>query len=398
MASGPTPPNANDLSKAQTQSNIQTATAQTGLNAMNQYGPGGSSTYKQVGTWPDGTPRFSQTTSLSPALQGVFDTGIQTQQQIGNAARGLSQNLNLNPINAPQYQQYGGGPNLATGAQGGNIQSNIGPSDYAGQRQGVEDALLGRVNQSYDRDRASLEQRLANQGIQQGTEAYTNAMSDHNRGLADARTSAVLGAGQEQNRLQQLALNSGQFANQAQAQQFGQNFSNAGLGNTAQQQMFQNNQQTTGLNNQLKDQSFGNAITGNNQNINQLLALLGGGQINSQPQFGQTPQTGVAGTDVAGNAWNQFNAQQGQSNQMWNGLGALGGTLGGFLFSDRRLKADIRDTGERTPQGIPVKNWRYKGSPMMQTGFIAQDVAKRQPEAVRKGPGGFLMVAPSMVR
>lgn len=401
MSSGPEAPNAEDLSKAQTQSNIQTATAQTGLNAMNQRTPWGNLTYTQNGTWPDGTPRFQATTSFSPQMQQLFNTNMGNQQQIGNIASGLANNMNLSNLRQPNYTTFGGGPNLnTTGGRAGQIQMNLGNNDYGAQRDEVENALMGRLNRSYDADRGSLEQRLASQGIQQGTEAYSNAMRDFNTGLAEARTSAVLGAGQEQNRLQQLDLNAGNFANQAQNQQFGQSYANAGFGNDARQQMFNNRNTTTGLNNQLQDQRFQNQITGNNQQINQLLALHGGTQVQS-PQFAQTPQTGVNGTDVSGNAWNQYNAQQGQSNQFWNGLGALGGAAMQalpFMFSDERLKTDIRDTGMKTPGGIAVKDWRYKGSPMMQRGVIAQEVKAKQPEAVRKGPGGFLMVSPALVK
>ena len=428
MVSSPSVPNANNLSNAQTQSNIKTATAQTGLNAINQTGPGGSTKYKQIGTWPDGTPRFQQDTTLSPQMQGIFNTGLGTQQQIGNTAQSLAGGLagSLQTLNQPQYQQYGQGPNLnsqggqmgnlTTGVNGGPIRSGLSTSDYGAQRQQVEDELLGRVDKSYGRDLASRQQQLANQGIQQGTEAYRNSMDDYNRSLADARGSAVLNAGQEQSRLQGLDINAFNAQNQAQAQQFGQGLNNAGLnnqaqqqtydqtlgnagfGNTANQQQFQNQNTTTGLNNQNNSQSFQDQIAGNSQNVNQLLALLGGSQIQT-PQSPGTPQTGVNGTDVAGNAWSQYNAQQGQSNQFWNGLGGIGSGLAGlFQFSDERLKTDISAPVGKTPGGIPLRDWRYKGSPMMQRGVIAQEVREKQPEAVRRGPGGFLMVAPRMVK
>jgi hypothetical protein len=428
MSSGPSVPDANNLSKAQTKSNIQTATAQTGLNAINQTGPGGSSTYKQIGTWPDGTPRFQQDTTLSPEMQGLYNTGVNTQQQIGNTAQGMARDLqsNLQPINQPQYQQFGQGPslntqggqmgNLTSGVNGGPIRSGLSTNDYAGQRQQVEDELLGRVDKSYGRDLSSKQQQLANQGIQQGTEAYRNAMDDHNRSLADARGTAVLNAGQEQSRMQGLDINAFNAQNQAQAQGFGQGLNNAGLnnqvqqqrydqtlgnagfGNTTKQQQFQNQNTTTGLNNQNNSQGFQDQIAGNSQKVNQLLALLGGSQIQT-PQSPSTPQTGINGTDVAGNAMNSYNAQQNQSNQFWSGLGSLGGTLGGFLFSDRRLKTDVRDTGMDTPGGVSIKDFRYRNSPMMMRGVMAQDVLKSgQRDAVAKTPSGFLAVDYKRVR
>lgn len=451
MGSGPTVPNANDLSDAQSKSNIKSAVAQQGLNSVNQTNPFGSLNYSQNGTWPDGTPRFNQTTTFNPQLQGLFDQQMRNQGTVGQiagqqAGRVQSQLGENNPL--PQYQQYGSGPQLNSqggtiGAidhsignaapingqiqQAGPIQQSLGGNDFSADRQNVQDTLLGQLNQQSDRDRGSLEQRLASQGLSPGTEAYTNAMRDFNNGLSSNRTSAILGAGQEQNRLQSLALNAGNFANSAQAQQYGQNannaqfglqaqgqgfnqqlqrgqfsndaqnqlyqqtLGNAGFGNQANQQMYQNQQGATQLNNGLQDSRFNNMNTRNNTSLNQLLALQGGSQV-QQPQFGQSPQSGVAGTDVSGNAWNQYNAQQGQQNQFYNGLGSLLGTIGGFAFSDKRLKEDITDTGMKTPGGVPIKDWRYKGSPMMQRGYVAQDVMKRQPEAVAKGPGGFLAV------
>lgn len=345
MGSGPSVPNANELSNAQTQSNIKTATAQTGLNAINQVGPGGSSTYSQIGTWPDGTPRFQVNTSLSPEQQQLYNTGVNTQQQIGNTAQSLAGGLGSS-LGQPLNQ-----PTLNT--------NPIGNFDQ------VRSDTLGALNSELDyqsgRDEGSLRQQLANQGIQQGTEAYSAAMRDFNTGRSANRTNAILAANQAQGQAQDLAQSS------------------AGFSNNAQQQGFQNQ------------------LTGRSQNINELLSLLGGSQV-QQPQAPSTPQTGVSGTDVTGNAWNQYNAQQNQSNQFWSGLGSLGGTVGGWLFSDRRLKTDVRDTGMETPGGISIKDFRYKGSPMMQRGVMAQEVKREQPDAVRKGPGGFLMVAPRMVK
>ncbi len=370
MASGPSVPNPQTVSNAQTQSNQQTAVAQTGLNSTNQKTPFGDLNYSQIGTWPDGTPRFQAETTLNPQLQGIFNTGLGTQQQIGNTAQGLAGGLQgqLQQPNQPQYQNYGSAPQL----QGSPV------GDFNSVRQQTLDTLNSELNSQSDRDLGSLNQKLANQGIQSGGEAYRNAMGDFGKQVSANRTNAILAANTAQGQAQDLAL------------------SNANFGNAATQQNFSNQNQVQQQNNALGDQRFQNQQTSNNQNINQLLALLGGSQI-QQPQFGSTPQTAVQGTDVTGNTWNAYNAQQGQSNQFWNGVGALGGTAAGFLFSDRRLKEDISDTGMKTPGGVPIRNWRYKGSPMMQTGYIAQEVQKKQPDAVRKGPGGFLMVAPDRV-
>lgn len=89
----PTPPDPVATANAQTASNRETAITQTGLNAMNQNTPQGSLSYQQIGTWPDGTPRFESTTTLSPGQQKLYDTGMGTSQNLANLGSQQSQRL-----------------------------------------------------------------------------------------------------------------------------------------------------------------------------------------------------------------------------------------------------------------------------------------------------------------
>ena len=71
-----------------------------------------------------------------------------------------------------------------------------------------------------------------------------------------------------------------------------------------------------------------------------------------------------------------------------------GGTTdgGGLIeFSDMRLKSDIVqvDTAEN---GLPIYNFRYKWSPTVYRGVMAQDVLLHTPSAVKTRFGGFLAV------
>ena len=56
---------------AQSNMNRNTAITQYQLGATNQKTPWGTSSYKQIGTWPDGTPRFEQSMQFSPEQQGL---------------------------------------------------------------------------------------------------------------------------------------------------------------------------------------------------------------------------------------------------------------------------------------------------------------------------------------
>lgn len=71
----------------------------------------------------------------------------------------------------------------------------------------------------------------------------------------------------------------------------------------------------------------------------------------------------------------------GASDLIGGGLGIAGllGMMG--VFSDERVKEDIRRVGE-TDEGLGVYTYRYKGSPVTQMGVMAQEVEQVHPEAV----------------
>lgn len=72
------------------------------------------------------------------------------------------------------------------------------------------------------------------------------------------------------------------------------------------------------------------------------------------------------------------------------GNSGLGTALGGWLFSDERLKTSFRKVGE--VEGIPLYSYRFKGSDERQLGFLAQDVECRMPEAVAETREGVKLV------
>lgn len=141
------------------------------------------------------------------------------------------------------------------------------------------------------------------------------------------------------------------------------------------------------------------ALTTRNQPINEISALIGGGQI-QQPNFVSTPQTGVNGTDVAGITMNNYNQKVSQANAGMGGLAGLGAAaLGGwaqngFALSDRRAKKDIKKVG-KLHDGTDIYSYKYKdefGGGLMQLGVMAQEVEKKHPEAVAERPDGMKAV------
>lgn len=385
----PAAPSPTNTINQQTASNKETAISQAGLNMVNQNTPQGNLSYKQIGTWADGTPRYEATQTLNAGGQQLFKTGQQTQQNLANLAREqsgrlsslLNKNIDLSGLPqggaAPSYTRYGSGPKL---------QTSLGANDFSADRQRVETAMFDRLNPQLDRQRQQLETDLVNRGIRPGSSAYSSAISDFNKDINDQRTSILLNAGQEQNRLQQLAINAGNFSN------------------TANQQMYANNIGSTSANNSLLDQGFANQNT-QRQNalqelimqrqmpLNEILALAGQGQI-QQPQFTATPQTGVAGTDVAGitNAGYQQQMAQHNSNQgVLGGLFSAGASLVP-MFSDARLKTNIVKVGDH-PIGVGIYEYDWIETGEHDRGVIAQEVMKVRPDLVDDThESGFLRV------
>ncbi len=273
--------------QAQTQMNKDTAIAQQNMNMVDQTGPLGSTTYKQIGTNPDGTPKYGQTTALNGQAQSVVDNTLGT----------LSQPFTMD-----------------TDA----IESRL------------MDLSSKRVNPMLEQRRVSTEQSLLNRGVRPGTEAYDRAMRAVSEG--------------ENDQWNQLALGG-------------------------------------------RNQAISELLQGRNQPINEMNAILGGNQINAP-----TPQAGVAPTDYSSLVGQKYAADSQNYADTWGAVGNIGKSVGGWLFSDERLKTDVHSTGQRTEDGIPIKSYRYKGSPMMQLGVIAQEAKQKRPDAVKRGPGGFMMV------
>lgn len=109
---------------------------------------------------------------------------------------------------------------------------------------------------------------------------------------------------------------------------------------------------------------------------------------------------------VAGGIGSLGGTQQGtQTQQMSGGMPILGAVLGGLgglanfgkgggfgaIFSDERLKEDIKPVG-KLDNGAQVYAYRYKGEPQTHIGLLAQEVEKKTPEAVIEHPSGYKMV------
>lgn len=304
---------------AQTASNQSTALSQQLLNMINQSGPTGSLTYSKSGTnsYFDPSlnktvelPSFTATTKYTPQQQALFD-----QQQTFDKK--------FNDIGLAQTDKIGA--QMAT------------PFKYtSGDHEAWANNLYGKLNGDNEaKQMGSLQQRLANQGLQAGTAAYNDEMRNLTYGQDKAHNDFMLNS---------------------------------------------------------YDTGFNTALTTRNQPINEISALMGGQQV-SQPTFQNTPTTGVNGTDVAGINQQAFNIQNQNYQAKLGGLFGLGSAaLGGWAASDERLKTDVKKVGKTPIKGVNAYSFRYKGSPLMQMGAMAQEVEKKVPSAVAKMPNGYKAV------
>jgi hypothetical protein len=458
----PTPPDPQQVAGAQTGTNVSTAIANTAMGQINQVTPDASLTYSATGqhTWTDPStgqsytvPQYTATTTLSPEAQAIraqnnaasLNLATLAANQSGRADQLLSQPFSLDSVSAGANRtgfgpaSYGADLSTPQFSQGGaplpqtaNLQDSYTPEGgFSADRQRVEDALMGRLDQQRGRDMEGLRTQLANQGINIGTEAYSRALQDFERTNTDMRTSAILGSAQEQSRLLSEARAAGGFTNQARQQDFANRTGLFGMGEDQRRYADAMAQQQFG--NQQAIQGRGDAIAGTqfaqqqsifdaqdnararalqeqlalrNQPINEITALMSGSQVQT-PQFGIAQSAMIPTTDYAGIRQQGFQNQQANYQQqnanyqaMLGGLFGLGsaGITGGFdagLFgggSDRRIKTDIEPHGERGGHAWYKFRYVWEDPGTVHEGVMAQEVMQTRPDAVSKHPMGFFVV------
>lgn len=188
-------------------------------------------------------------------------------------------------------------------------------------------AAASRLDPQYAQAQSDMRARLANSGIAENSEAYTREMDNFSRNRTDAYQQANYGAysaglaAQAQGYGQALSTRqqgvneittAGNFANNAEAQQYGQNLSSFNAHNSAQGQVFGQNQAQLEANNSAQAQreqenaaraSFGNNAQAQAEAQNAARAAFGNsaqGQV-----FGQNAQQGA----FANSAQAQRNSQ-----------------------------------------------------------------------------------------
>jgi hypothetical protein len=293
----------------------------------------------------------------------------QAAQQMGNQAIGQNFEQALaaqQAANAAQAQQFG---------------QAVGAGEFDRQR------LLAQFGMGQGASEAYNQALAQNQAAQIAVQQANLARQQQNFGQQMSQAELANAALQQQ---RQAAIDQNAFYNQALQQMYNQEMGQSQFYNTAVQQA-------------LAQQAAIRSLP-----INEISALLSGGQVNV-PQFqgysGVTVapapifQAGQAAGDFAqrnyANQVGAYNAQMGLLGQLGGAAGtALGGsgplaTKFAGLFSDRRLKSNIVRVGTH-PLGIGIYEYDIFGE--RQRGVMADEVQAVLPEAVTTHESGYQMV------
>jgi hypothetical protein len=434
--SAPPAPDYTGAAKAQAESSVETTNMANYANRPTINTPFGGQSWQTESVVDPATgqnvTKWTQNTTLTPDAQAALDDQLAMQKGRSEAALGLMPSAKQDISTAIDYNalpQWGGTPSTSnfqglgpspTLATSFDYDKNLPTYDQA-YVQNIQNQAMEYMRPDQEYQMKSLESRLANQGITQGSEAYNNSM----RRLLD-----------QQSRDKYNALNtamsqgSQMYANQlaGQNQGYSQSLGAAGFGNTALGQQQGLEQQAATLNNQnmqnLYAQKMGNA---NYQNqirqaqiaeaqqrqtnaLNNINALISGQQVSmpQMPSFNANQAAQPVNYLGAAQAQGQYSLQQQQmqnasDNSAMSGAFGLGGSLLGagaklgaasMMMSDKRLKTNIRKIMDIKVNGKTLGWYRYNylGSSETYEGVMAQEVKKVKPEAVKRHRSGFDMV------
>jgi hypothetical protein len=359
--SGPPAPDYKGAAEQQAAASKELNTEQTWANRPNVSTPWGNFTWdSSAGVDPSTGQKITQwdmNVNLTPAEQAALNDQQAIQSGRSGAALGLLDQATEGFGKPMDWSQM---PERA-----GNVGAfNFGGTDF---RQKSQDAVMKLAQPMMDQRREGERSRLLNQGISEGSEAWSNAMRD----VSDA-----------ENRMALSAIETGRGES---AQQFGQDLS---AYNT---QYDAGNFANTNRAGAIAEEAQRRGMT-----LNELNALLTGQQVSMPNQPGFNSANKSEAPNYLGAAMGEYdasldrhNAKSGMMGNLVNGAAQAASSY--FMFSDERLKENIETVGVDS-RGLRVVRYAYRGLPGRHVGVIAQEAAKVYPEAVALHPSGFLMV------
>lgn len=411
--SAPDAPDYRGAAEEQGQASKELTQYQTYANRPDQYTPWGSSTWQNLAPPGSNTPQWEQRITLGGQQQKALDDQMAIQAGVSGVAKGLLGQVgnqfgtpmdwnNLpTPASTPQVPGFygqnlpsmgqtpqstipAGGPLARAGMRGmmgGNQFSQIGqygsvpgqggmmgsPGEGYAQKAGdaIYNQATSRLDPRYEQASGALENKLYNQGLRPGDEAYDTAMQNFERDKTDAyqqaQYGATMGAGAEGSRLFGMDLSSQQAQQGLQGAQFqqaqalrgeagdiagGQFDQQMRLASMADQQRRQLGQEQLafggqGFNQQMQAAAFQNTqrqaavaeeMQRRGMGINEINALLYGQQVQTpgMPSFmgatkSETPNFLGAAQSQGSYALDKFSADQAMMQSVLSGASNVGG-------------------------------------------------------------------------
>lgn len=452
--SAPKAPDYAAAAREQGQSSMEVTKYQTQANRPKIETPWGTQSWRQ-----DGENNWVQTTTLAPDAKAALDSQMNMQKgrsDIANKMMPQAQSAVMNPIDyrgmkdfgasptQSNFQNMGAAPRLQTQLDTSGVPKMPGqfsaegipgmPTYDSNFVKGIQDQALSYMQPDMQQQQTSLDAKLASQGIAFGSKAWetaqrrladqqardkyqalNTAMSQGNTMYANQLAANQQGFNQADRSFgNNLALNNQGFnqatqafslGNAAMQNQNAMNLQNTAINNQNMQNTFAQQQQIANYNNQLRQQQIAEAQMRQLQPLNNINALLTGQQV-------AMPQMPAFNTAQAAQPVQYLNAatQQGNyglaaaqmnnasDNSLLGGAFGLGGQLGAasiMSFSDRRLKVEVKRVGKHG--NLNVYQYRYAGSKDVHVGFMADEVKKVMPQAVKRHANGYDMVDYSMI-
>ncbi len=304
MGSAPKAPDPYKQAAAQRAENTWTSQYNTiGQNA-NQYTPYGSVTaapgskipiYDEKGNITGYGTQWNQTTTLSPQEQAIFDQeeaaklgfGKLANSQLSQAQKTLGTPFTTEGL--PDWAKYSDAPGL---------RKDESPTDRAS----IEKAMMDSYYRGVQPQQSAEDAQMAARGMGAPGSKYGYAVGNQ-RGDAAA----------EQTR--QAYLASGEESRQAQEEY-----------NKVTQADWMNKNTVVDQNNALRQSEFGERQNTRNQIINELSALMGGGQV-TVPQGQAYQGSSINPFDISGAMQTNYQQQMQAYQAKLNGLFGLGGNL-----------------------------------------------------------------------
>ena len=329
------------------------------LNRPTQITPTGSQTWSLKEGADPNNPQpgdWIATTSYSPEQQKLYEGQTSAQQGLVDTANvgvgglaGLGVGQGLGEV-APSFT--------------GDVSKTA--DQFSADRQAIADAMYANqtkyLGDQFARDDESLRSQLLSRGLTEGSAGYENALRDQQRTQNDAygtaANNATMQSAQMQKLMQDALLNSA----------------------TTQQNLY--------------TQGLAGAATEQNQPLNQILALMGGGQVSDPKLQGYGQYGQYQGADMLGAAQSRYNSglAGAQFNNQVNSQNMQDlAQMGMALFSDRRLKSNIRPICA-LPSGQVLYAYDIFSQPSV--GVMADETA---PEAVITLPSGYQVVDYSQI-